>query len=137
PTTARDDALTVVGQLWTGTAPDEAIRWFAAQTFTSDDARMLSFRDFSTALTDAEPEVAERWIASLTDPAAADAALGGAIEALFDESPERALKTAMRIKDTVSRTIAIGDVLREWRDTEPDAAAEAEARLLPKPAKKP
>lgn len=133
---ARDDAVTVVGQVWTGTAPDEAIRWFAAQSFTSPDARALAFRDFSSALVDAEPETAERWLGTIADPAAADAALAGAAEAFYDASPERALKTAMRIRDQVARTTAMGDVMHAWREDDPDAAAEAEARLLAK-AKKP
>jgi len=135
PSSARDDAVTVVGQVWTGTAPDEAIRWFDTQTFTSPNARVLAFRDFSSALTDVEAEVAERWIATISDPAAADAALSGAAESLYVESPEQALKTALKIQDAVSRTVAIGDIMNTWREDDPEAAAEAEARLLPKAKK--
>jgi len=136
PGAARDDAVTVVGQVWAGAAPEEAIRWFAAQNFTSPEARALAFRDFSEALTIAEPEASERWIASLTDPAAADAALAGAAEATYDESPERAALTALKIQDLVSRTTAVGDVMKAWREDDPDAAEKFAAEHLVKPKSK-
>lgn len=132
---ARDDAVTVVGQVWTGTAPEEAIRWFDTQTFTSPNARALAFRDFSSALTDVEPEAAERWIGTITDATAADAARSGAAESLYTENPEQALKTALKIQDLISRTVAIGEIMNTWREDDPEAASEAEARLLPKAKK--
>lgn len=130
PSAARDDALTVVGQVWTSTAPEEAIRWFGTQTFTSPGARSLAFRDFSTALMDAEPEAAERWLGTIADPVAADAALTGAAEALYDESPERAAQTALKIQDPVSRTTALGDLMKQWREDDPEQAEKWAAEHL-------
>lgn len=137
PGAARDDAVTALGQVWSSLAPEEAVRWFGAQTFTSPDARFLAYRDFSQTLTVADAQAAERWIATLTEPDLADAALAGAAEATFDEAPDRAVLTAQKIKDVVTRATTVEELMKVWREDDPEAAESFAATHMAKPAKKP
>ncbi len=132
PGAARDDAVTVVGQVWTGNAPEEAIRWFAGQAFTSASARALGYHDFGNALAAADPDLADRWLASIEDPALADAALAGAADVFYDDDPAKAALTALKIKDPVARTTALGDVMNAWRDDDEEAANRFTAEHLEK-----
>ena len=120
PPGERSAAITTVLGVWAVTAPGQAGEWLNRTTFPSENDRALAVAALITPWTTQSPAAASKYINTLPDGPAREAAASQFAVTAAPTAPAEALMWGMNLAAADQRNQVVADACESWLEGSPD-----------------